>query len=221
MPPSPAVLAYSIGNEIPSDIVRWHGARRVERFLRELADVVRQADPDRLVTYANYPPTEYLDLSFLDFATFNVYLHDRETFRRYLLRLMNLVGDKPLVLGEMGMDTLRHGECQQSQFLSGHVREVVSAGLAGSFIFSWTDEWFTGRHAIVDWAFGITRADRSPKTSYHTLREAYASGPVDMLPTQPRVSVVVCSYNGGRTLAPMPGKPDRPELSQLRGDPRR
>ena len=89
----------------------------------------------------------------------------------------------------------------QSQFLSSHVREIASAGLAGSFIFSWTDEWFTGRHAIVDWAFGITRADRSPKTSYHALRESYASIPVDMLPSQPRVSVVVCSYNGGRTLA--------------------
>src|SRR5205823_2603817 len=27
------VLAYSIGNEIPPDVVRWHGAARVERFL--------------------------------------------------------------------------------------------------------------------------------------------------------------------------------------------
>jgi len=95
----PSVWAYSICNEIPSSIVRWHGAPRIERFLAELQDVAKQADPEGLVTYANYPPTEYLDLSFLDFATFNVYLHDRETFRRYLYRLQNLVGDKPLVLG--------------------------------------------------------------------------------------------------------------------------
>src|SRR5436190_17078225 len=54
-------LAYSIGNEIPPDVVRWHGAARVERFLSELRDVVKQADPEGLVTYANYPPTEYLD----------------------------------------------------------------------------------------------------------------------------------------------------------------
>src|SRR6267142_1545078 len=106
----PSVLAYSIGNEIPPDVLRWHGRRRVERFLAELQDVAKQADPEALVTYANFPPTEYLDLSFLDFATFNVYLHDRETFRRYLFRLQNLVGDKPLLLGELGIDTLRHGE---------------------------------------------------------------------------------------------------------------
>src|SRR5262245_27892356 len=124
------IVAYGIGNEIPPDIVRWHGRRRVERFLAELADVVRQADPDALGTHATFPPTEYLDLSFVDFATFNVYLHEPETFRRYLLRLQNLVGDKPLVLGELGMDTLRNGELRQAEFLAGHLREGLLLGLA-------------------------------------------------------------------------------------------
>src|SRR5439155_2368728 len=72
-----SVLAYSVGNEIPPDVLRWYGHRRVRRFLSELADVARQADPEGLVTYGSYPPTEYLELPFLDFATFNVYLHDR------------------------------------------------------------------------------------------------------------------------------------------------
>ena len=80
---APCVLAYGIGNEIPTDIIRWHGSRRVTRFLAELRDVAKQADPEGLVTYASYPPTEYLDLSFLDFATFNVYLHDPSAFRDY------------------------------------------------------------------------------------------------------------------------------------------
>src|SRR5262249_32320457 len=70
------VSAYSAGNETPPDVIRWQGARRVERFLAELRDVAKQADPAGLVTYASYPPTEYLELPFLDFATFNVYLHD-------------------------------------------------------------------------------------------------------------------------------------------------
>src|SRR5262249_8113398 len=146
----PCVLAYSIGNEIPPNIVRWHGARRVERFLGELRDVVKQADPSGLVTYASYPPTEYLDLSVLDFTTFNVYLHDVETFRRYLFRLQNLVGDKPLLLGEIGMDTLRHGEDEQAQFLAGHLRAAVLTGLAGAFVFAWTDDWYTGGHPLQD-----------------------------------------------------------------------
>jgi GT2 family glycosyltransferase len=200
----PSLFAYSVGNEIPPDIVRWHGARRVERFIAELCDVARQADPDCLVTYANFPPTEYLDLSCLDFATFNVYLHERETFRRYLLRLQNLVGELPLVLGELGMDTIRHGELAQAEFLAGHLREAMLAGLAGAFVFSWTDDWFTGGHPIEDWAFGVTGRDRSPKAACHALREVFEAstgGLAPLLTVAPRVSVVLCSYNGGRTLA--------------------
>jgi GT2 family glycosyltransferase len=195
-----SVLAYSVGNEIPPEVVRWHGARRVERFLAELADVAKQADPDGLVTYANYPPTEYLELKFLDFATFNVYLHDREAFRRYLFRLQNLVGQRPLLLGELGMDCHRHGELGQAKFLAGHLAEARLMGLAGAFVFSWTDDWFTGGHRIEDWAFGITRADRSPKAAYHAVHEIMEGRTAELLRSTPRVTVVVCSFNGGKTL---------------------
>jgi GT2 family glycosyltransferase len=195
-----AFVAYSIGNEIAPDIIRWHGAGRVERFLRDLCDVAKQADPDGLVTYANYPPTEYLSLPFLDFVTFNVYVHDREDFRRYLIRLQNLAGDRPLVLGEIGMDTQRNGEESQARFLAGHLREAVLGGLAGAFVFSWTDEWFPGGCPIEAWAFGITRADRTPKQSFAALRRVFLSEPADLLPATPPVSVIVCTYNGGRTL---------------------
>lgn len=194
------VLGYSIGNEIPPDVVRWHGADRVERFLRELSDVGKQADPDCLLTYSNFPPTEYLDLSFLDFATFNVYLHDPDAFAAYLLRLQNIAGERPLLLGEVGMDTLRHGEEAQAGFLEGHLREALLLGVAGAFVFSWTDDWFTGGYRIEDWAFGITRADRTPKRSYYAVGDVFGMPISGLLPRTPRISVVVCSYNGGRTL---------------------
>jgi O-antigen biosynthesis protein len=200
----PCVLAYSIANEIPPDVVRWHGRRRVERFLSELCDVARQTDPESLLTYASFPPTEYLDTPDVDFATFNVYLHDREAFRRYLFRLQNLIGDKPLLIGELGMDTLRHGEVAQADFLSGHLAETQLMGLAGAFVFSWTDDWHTGGHRIEDWAFGVTQADRSPKASFLALREQNQRTAAETMSADcgraARVSVVVCSYNGGRTL---------------------
>jgi GT2 family glycosyltransferase len=196
----PSLLAYSIGNEIPANIVRWHGAGRVQRFLSELTDVAKQADPAGLVTYANYPSTEYLELPFLDFATFNVYLHDPEAFRRYLFRLQNQIGDRPLLLGEIGMDTFRHDETEQAAFLAGHLREALLMGLAGAFVFAWTDDWHTGGHPIEDWAFGITRLDRSPKAAYYTVGEVFGPSPTNLLAQTPRVSIVVCSYNGAQTL---------------------
>ncbi len=195
------IIGYSVGNEIPTDVVRWHGADRVSRFIASLADAVRQSDPFGLVTYANFPPTEYLDLPFLDFATFNVYLHDLETFRRYLLRLQNLVGERPVLLGELGMDSLRHGEAGQAAFLAGHLREAALDGIAGTFVFSWSDLWHTGGHTIDDWKFGITRADRSPKPSFEAMASVAVDRPERLLTSRPRVSVVVCSYNGAATLA--------------------
>ena len=98
------------------------------------------------------------------------------------------------------MDTLRHGEDEQAHFLASHLRETELAGLAGAFVFSWTDDWFTGGHPITDWAFGVTHADRFPKASYHALREVFQASPAALLTERPRVSVVVCTYNGGRTL---------------------
>src|SRR5262245_6204350 len=50
----PAVLCYTIGNEIPAPIVRWHGRRRVERFLEELYWAAKAEDPEALFTYVNY-----------------------------------------------------------------------------------------------------------------------------------------------------------------------
>jgi hypothetical protein len=50
-----AVLAYAVGNEIPSRIVRWIGRRRVERFVERLHVAARDEDPGGLVTYVNYP----------------------------------------------------------------------------------------------------------------------------------------------------------------------
>ena len=194
------IAAYNIGNEIPTDIIRWHGTARVERFLAELRDVVKQEDPAGLVTYASYPPTEYLDLSFLDFMTFNVYLHDRAVFRDYVFRLQNLAGDRPLVLGELGMDTLRHGHSEQARLLANHLREIALLGLAGAYVFSWTDEWHTGGHPIEDWAFGITDAERVSKASFAAVKRVFAAPLAQLLDERPRVSVVVCSYNGGATL---------------------
>jgi beta-galactosidase/beta-glucuronidase len=85
----PALLCYAVGNEIPSSIVRWHGAQRVARFLERLYRAVKDEDPEALCTYVNFPSTEYLDLPFLDFLAYNVYLESRETLRAYLARLQN------------------------------------------------------------------------------------------------------------------------------------
>src|SRR5206468_3284149 len=51
----PAVLCYTIGNEIPAQVVRWHGRLRMERFIERLFGMAKEEDPQGLVTYVNYP----------------------------------------------------------------------------------------------------------------------------------------------------------------------
>lgn len=91
----PALLGFAVGNEIPSHIVRWYGPRRIEAWIRQLYFAVKQVAPERPLTYVNYPTTEYLELPFLDYLAFNVYLESEPKLRSYIARLHNLAGDRP------------------------------------------------------------------------------------------------------------------------------
>ena len=197
----PAILAYLVGNEIPPDMVRWHGPERVRAFLKKLVGAIKEIHPEGLVSYANFPSTEYLTIDFTDFLCFNVYLHDEPAFRRYLSRLHNLAVDRPLVLTEFGIDSLREGTGEQARILSWQLRTAFEMGVAGAFVFAWTDEWFTGGHLVEDWAFGLVDRERAPKPAFAAVRERY-QGPIPPpLARYPRVSVVVCAYNAERTMA--------------------
>src|SRR5262249_28739639 len=149
-----------LGNEIPGTTVRWLGRHRVQRYLRHLYDVVKAEDPDALVTYVNYPTTEYLDLPFLDLVSFNVYLESQERFEAYLARLQNVSGDRPLLMSELGLDSVRNGEDRQAESLAWQVRTAFGAGCAGVFVFAWTDEWYRGGADVDDWRFGLTDCER-------------------------------------------------------------
>src|SRR4051812_42325391 len=171
----PATFAISVVNEIPPDIVRFAGKQKLEAFVDELVEIAKAEAPQCLVTFANFPTTEYLQPREIDFVCFNVYLHDEKVFRNYLARLQNIAGDKPLMLGEYGIDTNKeHSEEKQAEILANHVRAVFDEGLVGTFIFSYTDDWFTHGFCIEDWAFGIVRRDRSPKPAFEAIKSLFA-----------------------------------------------
>jgi GT2 family glycosyltransferase len=195
-----AVLCYAVGNEIPGSIVRWYGRRRVERFLAKLYLAAKSEDPEALVTYVNYPSTEYLDLRDFDVVSFNVFLESEATYESYLARLQNLAGDRPLLVTEAGLDSRRHGERFQADALKWQVQHAFATGAAGVFVFSWTDEWHRGGHEVVDWDFGIVDRRRRPKLALSTISDALAELPFSRRGPWPRISVIVCTHDGERTL---------------------
>jgi GT2 family glycosyltransferase len=196
----PAVLCHAVGNEIPAPVVRWHGRRALERFIRRLYRAVKEQDPECPVTYVNFPTTEYLDLPFLDLCCFNVYLENRDRLEDYLARLHNIAGERPVLMAELGSDSRRNGETRQADKLSWQIEAASDAGCAGAFVFTWTDEWFRGGSEITDWDFGLVRRDRKPKPALKAVARTLARVPFPPERRWPRVSVIVCTYNGRRTI---------------------
>jgi GT2 family glycosyltransferase len=196
----PAVFAFSVANEIPPDIVRWSGTRAVADFIDDLVHAAKRADPEAICTFTNFPPTEFLQPRSLDFHCVNLYLHQEGAFKSYLARLQMQADGKPLLLGELGMDSLREGEGRKCEFLQWQLEDAFRAGLAGAIVFSYTDDWWHGGRPVEDWQMGVTSRDRQPKASLAVVRDSFRLAPYFPLPRWPRVSVVVASYNGTRTL---------------------
>jgi GT2 family glycosyltransferase/DNA-binding beta-propeller fold protein YncE len=198
----PAVLTFALGNEIPAGVVRWHGRIRVERFLLSLYEDAKAAAPASLFTYVNFPPTEFLDLSFFDICAFNVYLHREAELRAYLARLQHIAGQKPLLLAEAGADSIRESEEGQAAITAMHIRVAFEEGACGAMAFAWTDEWWRGGHPVDDWNFGLVDRERRPKPAARAVAAAFADAPFspERQRAWPRVSVVVCAYNAADTI---------------------
>src|SRR5262249_32188346 len=198
----PATLLFTVGNEIPPGIVRWYGRRRIERFLRVLFHEAKAAAPDALLTYINYPPTEYLEIPFFDVCAFNVFLHDEADLAAYLARLHHIAGPRPLLIAEAGADSRRNGEHEQAALVAMQVRTAFREGTAGAIVFSWTDEWWRGGGSVDDWEFGLVNAVRRPKPAYTAVQRVFRAAPfAHVQPTvYPHVSVVVCAYNAAETI---------------------
>jgi len=89
----------------------------------------------------------------------------------------------------------------QAGFLSESLSVAYEAGMAGAFIFSWTDEWHTGGYDIHEWSFGLVDENRQPKKSYESVTKVFDRVPqCAPLKSVPKISVVVATCNGAATL---------------------
>ncbi|MGN6643997.1 MAG: glycosyltransferase family 2 protein, partial [Verrucomicrobiota bacterium] len=184
----------------PADIVRWMGARAVSDFIDELVFEAKRADRDCLCTFTNFPPTEFLNPHSVDCVCFNVYLHNEQPFKNYLARLQMSAEAKPLVLGEFGIDSLRETEERKCEILGWQIEAAFRGGLAGTVVFTYTDDWFRDGRQIEDWEMGLVTRERQLKPSFQTVQKQFQAAPYFPLARYPKVSVVVASYNGERTL---------------------
>ena len=196
----PAPLLFALGNEIPPSVIRWHGRDKIARFLSDLYDDAKSAAPEALLTYVNYPPTEYLDIPFFDVCAFNIFLHSADALSAYLARLHHLAGGRPLLIAEAGGDSIRNGEDGQADLVRMQLRTAFHEGACGAVVFSWTDDWWRGGQQVDDWAFGLVDSERRAKQAYYAVQDEFRSRSITGNDDLPRVSVVVCAYNAESTV---------------------
>ena len=69
----------------------------------------------------------------------------------------------------------------------------------------------TGGHQIEDWAFGVTRADRSPKAAFHAVRETFEQSTAELLRGEigspPRVTAIPPTRRCARRMSAPAGRP--------------
>ena len=65
----------------------------------------------------------------------------------------------------MAMDTRQENtEAGQAEVLDRQLRAIFDEGAVGTFVFSFTDDWYVHGWQIEDWAFGLVRRDRTPRS---------------------------------------------------------
>jgi glycosyltransferase involved in cell wall biosynthesis len=196
----PEVLAVAVGNEVPGDIVRLHGAGALEEVFARLIETVHQADPGMLATYCNYPTTEYLQAPGQDFVSFNVFLESPQRFRAYLAHLQLVSGPLPLVVTELGLGSELHGERKQAGAVDWQLQAVDEAGCAGATLYSWTDDWVVAGSPVEGWGFGISDVNRRLKPAA-AVAERWARRDLQQVRTAwPSLSVVVAAYNAEQVI---------------------
>ncbi|HBH97889.1 MAG TPA: hypothetical protein DDX89_08975 [Candidatus Omnitrophica bacterium] len=156
---SPAVLAFIVGNELSPHHVYTIGLDATEGLLRLAARSVKELDPARLVSYANWPELPFLDHSMLDVVSFNVYPYKPANvshsfgFRGYVEHLKrSQARDKPLLITEVGLSASPQASSQsgyggltpeaQARQVLDVWDAVFQARAQGACVFEWNDEWW-------------------------------------------------------------------------------
>jgi endo-1,4-beta-mannosidase len=196
-----ALLAYLLGNEVGGDVLQRRGVTPIVSGLRAMYDAIKTVDRVHPISHANWPPARHLDLSFLDFLSFNVYpLWPPEVvatgFGRYIETVLKpLAGRKPLLISEFGANTIEAGEEGQARLIRESWDGLIAAGAAGGIVFEFADEWWKNYNNPArpgDWwtrvpapedemrhdddpeeTYGLLTADRKPKPSFRTVSDMY------------------------------------------------
>jgi len=185
----PAILMWCLWNDGPfgPETVNKYPRETLEKWLGALVAAVKKADPSRPMTSANMPGCYYNDLgaSFLDVLGFNNYagLHGASEYTHSVterafddLESYGKKYKKPIIITESGYSTIM-GEKIQGKVIKSLV-DAARSRTSGICIFQFADQWAKGgepevQNDHIEEFWGIVKADRSSKSGYYGMQEAY------------------------------------------------
>lgn len=188
----PALAGVYVGNEIPPELVRWHGHERTREAIEELIALGKSRASHLLYAYASFPSTEYLEPNNADFTALNIYLEDPAALRGYLRRLQHIAGDRPLLVSEFGLDSRRNGLAKQAEAHAWAPRITAEEDGAGFTHYAWSDLWFNRGELEEGWDFGLVDREFNPKPALQSIAAWHAP----RFPTTPTVAIIICTHNG-------------------------
>jgi len=106
----------------------------------------------------------------VDFFTFNVYLHHQRISRSTFCGCRISPTTSRFVLGEFGMDTIRHAEEEAGghAFVARRQRRALWSGGRGRLRLD--RRVVHGRYGNHGWAFGLVTRERKPKKSFEAIK---------------------------------------------------
>ncbi len=134
---------------------------------------IKQEDPDALVAYLDRSGGVPVPLPFLDVLSFAIELKAGEGLDACIARLHNVAGVRPVIVSEPSLDRSGADEAGARAGSDGPVRSAFAEGCAGVLV---------------------------PTVALPTVRRAFAEVPLPSNFPLPRISVVVCVFNGARTI---------------------
>jgi hypothetical protein len=215
----PALLAWLLGNEVPSAALNNGGAKMVSDELATLYQVVKTVDSVHPISHSNWVTTKDLDLRFLDFVSFNVYpLWPPQVvalgYDHYIERVLRpIAGDKLLLMTEFGVNTIEAGEAEQAAILTKTWEALRRTDAAGGVVMEFADEWwknYDNPRDRRDWwdrtyaphdeltqdndpeeAYGLVTAQRVPKLAFAAVQQMFADQPSRNARTLPALIVLL------------------------------
>jgi hypothetical protein len=193
------ILMWSIWNDAPwawgtgGNVVKRYGFNKVNNFLRELYNTVKQYDISHPVTASNAINLEgeRLGWDFLDVIGLNLYIGGFDWFiqkeaEKNIAEVKTIEEEynKPVVILETGFSTFIKGQEQEDVL----AKQIKTAGtsVAGITIFQWADGWQKAgnkdkQDEHIEEYWGILDGYRNPKPGYKTVCKFFNATPTESL----------------------------------------